>query len=191
MKKLTKVKIMISAVCVVLFILYSALFIPYIGKEKERNMTSRTTITLTSEEMICYDIEDVSVPVGLNEPFSTEKRYYIRPISEENAVIGSYSTTTPFNLNEIFTRYTISLRIPGGFDSEGLNEHFYFYDATEKELYRTQAIDEAEDYIYKSIKEKQKAFFIVGLIFAVCFISSNWLSNWNLLFEVEEDTNEN
>lgn len=144
MKRLSKTRIISSTALITIYILFVVLALPCIGNKIAEDMKSDVKIELTSEEMICYDIKDVSIPVGIDEPFKKERRYYIRPILTENVVLDSYCTTTPFKINEIFTQYNISVSCPSYFSSsKSLYKNFLFYQKSQEEQYRTQAIEKA------------------------------------------------
>lgn len=163
MKKLSKTRIISSTVWIIIYILFIAVAIPCIGNKIVQDMESEAKIELTSEEMICYDIKDVSIPVGIDDLFKKERRYYIRSTSTENVVLESYYTTTPFKINETFTQYDISVRCrPSNYNlssAKSLYINFVFYKESQVELYRAQAVKKSMNILTKMLKNPEHSYF--------------------------------
>lgn len=202
MKKLSKTRIISSTVWIIIYILFITVAIPCIGNKIVQDMKSEAKIELTSEEMICYDIKDVSIPVGIDDPFKKERRYYIRPILTDNVVLDSYCTTTPFKINEIFTQYNISVSCPSYFSSsKSLYKSFLFYQKSQEEQYRTQAIEKANEYINESVKGYKKLLIFSGILITLMFMFLNFAFDMDIYIfgdkitvyvdDEEEDSNEN
>lgn len=204
MKRLSKTRIISSATLITIYILFVVLALPCIGNKIAEDMKSEAKIELTSEEMICYDIKDVSIPVGIDEPFKNERRYYIRSTSTENVVLESYYTTTPFKINETFTQYDISVRCrPSNYTSstKSLYINFVFYKESQVELYRTQAVKKVNEYINQDVKKSRTFLFSMGTLvtFVVMFLNFAFDTDIYLfgdkitvyIDDEEEDSNEN
>lgn len=204
MKRLSKTRIISSATLITIYILFVVLALPCIGNKIAEDMKSEAKIELTSEEMICYDIKDVSIPVGIDEPFKNERRYYIRSTSTENVVLESYYTTTPFKINETFTQYDISVRCrPSNYTSstKSLYINFVFYKESQVELYRTQAVKKVNEYINQDVKKSRTFLFSMGTLvtFVVMFLNFAFDTDIYLfgdkitvyVDDEEEDSNEN
>lgn len=204
MKRLSKTRIISSATLITIYILFVVLALPCIGNKIAEDMKSEAKIELTSEEMICYDIKDVSIPVGIDEPFKNERRYYIRSTSTENVVLESYYTTTPFKINETFTQYDISVRCrPSNYMSstKSLYINFVFYKESQVELYRTQAVKKVNEYINQDVKKSRTFLFSMGTLVTFVVMFLNFAFDTDIcLFgdkitvyvdDEEEDSNEN
>lgn len=205
MKKLSKTRIISSTVWIIIYILFIAVAIPCIGNKIVQDMKSEAKIELTSEEMICYDIKDVSIPVGIDEPFKNERRYYIRSTSTENVVLESYYTTTPFKINETFTQYDISVRCrPSNYNlssAKSLYINFVFYKVSQVELYRAQAVKKVNEYINQDVKKSRTFLFSMGTLVTFVVMFLNFAFDTDIcLFgdkitvyvdDEEEDSNEN
>lgn len=204
MKRLSKTRIISSATLITIYILFVVLALPCIGNKIAGDMKSEAKIELTSEEMICYDIKDVSIPVGIDEPFKNERRYYIRSTSTENVVLESYYTTTPFKINETFTQYDISVRCrPSNYMSstKSLYINFVFYKESQVELYRTQAVKKVNEYINQDVKKSRTFLFSMGTLVTFVVMFLNFAFDTDIcLFgdkitvyvdDEEEDSNEN
>lgn len=205
MKKLSKTRIISSTVWIIIYILFITVAIPCIGNKIVQDMKSEAKIELTSEEMICYDIKDVSIPVGIYDPFKKERRYYIRSTSTENVVLESYYTTTPFKINETFTQYDISVRCrPSNYNlssAKSLYINFVFYKESQVELYRAQAVKKVNEYINQDVKKSRTFLFSMGTLvtFVVMFLNFAFDTDIYLfgdkitvyVDDEEEDSNEN
>lgn len=205
MKKLSKTRIISSTVWIIIYILFIAVAIPCIGNKIVQDMKSEAKIELTSEEMICYDIKDVSIPVGIDEPFKNERRYYIRSTSTENVVLESYYTTTPFKINETFTQYDISVRCrPSNYNlssAKSLYINFVFYKESQVEPYRAQAVKKVNEYINQDVKKSRTFLFSMGTLVTFVVMFLNFAFDTDIcLFgdkitvyvdDEEEDSNEN
>lgn len=205
MKKLSKTRIISSTVWIIIYILFITVAIPCIGNKIVQDMKSEAKIELTSEEMICYDIKDVSIPVGIYDPLKKERRYYIRSTSTENVVLESYYTTTPFKINETFTQYDISVRCrPSNYNlssAKSLYINFVFYKESQVELYRAQAVKKVNEYINQDVKKSRTFLFSMGTLvtFVVMFLNFAFDTDIYLfgdkitvyVDDEEEDSNEN
>lgn len=204
MKRLSKTRIISSATLITIYILFVVLALPCIGNKIAEDMKSEAKIELTSEEMICYDIKDVSIPVGIDEPFKNERRYYIRSTSTENVVLESYYTTTPFKINETFTQYDISVRCRLSnymSSTKSLYINFVFYKESQVELYRTQAVKKVNEYINQDVKKSRTFLFSMGTLVTFVVMFLNFAFDTDIcLFgdkitvyvdDEEEDSNEN
>ena len=205
MKKLSKTRIISSTVWIIIYILFITVAIPCIGNKIVHDMKSEAKIELTSEEMICYDIKDVSIPVGIYDPLKKERRYYIRSTSTENVVLESYYTTTPFKINETFTQYDMSVRCrPSNYNlssAKSLYINFVFYKESQVELYRAQAVKKVNEYINQDVKKSRTFLFSMGTLvtFVVMFLNFAFDTDIYLfgdkitvyVDDEEEDSNEN
>lgn len=205
MKRLSKTRIISSATLITIYILFVVLALPCIGNKIAEDMKSEAKIELTSEEMICYDIKDVSIPVGIYDPLKKERRYYIRSTSTENVVLESYYTTTPFKINETFTQYDISVRCrPSNYNlssAKSLYINFVFYKESQVELYRAQAVKKVNEYINQDVKKSRTFLFSMGTLvtFVVMFLNFAFDTDIYLfgdkitvyVDDEEEDSNEN
>ena len=175
MKRLSKTRIISSATLITIYILFVVLALPCIGNKMAEDMKSEVKIDLTSEEMVCYDIKDVGIPVGIDEPFK---------------------------INEIFTQYNISVSCPSYFSSsKSLYKSFLFYQKSQEEQYRTQAIEKANEYINESVKGYKELLIFSGILITLMFMFLNFAFDMDIyLFgdkitvyvdDEEEDSNEN
>ena len=109
--------IAISATIIILSVILAPNIEAHIKDKLYNDMKSDVTLKLNSREVVCYDIKDVGVDVGVDEPLTMETRYYIKSVDDTGSdyIAKPDYITKPskqLEIGEHLTEYIISATVP-------------------------------------------------------------------------------